>query len=55
MNRSGMFLAGAVFATALTVSFFRRKEYSSFGAWWDAEGIGIWLLAGVIGGVLLLD
>ncbi len=43
---------GAVFATAVTVSIFRRPKYPSFKAWWDAEGLPIWMMAGLIGGGL---
>jgi hypothetical protein len=43
---------GAVFATAITVSIFRRPKYPSFKAWWDAEGLPIWMTAGFIGGGL---
>jgi len=49
------FVSGAIFATALTVSIFRRSKYPSFSAWWDAEGIVIWILTAMFGGGLLLS
>jgi len=33
-------------AAAITISIFRRAKYPSVGAWWDAEGLLLWLVAG---------
>ena len=49
------FISGAIFSAALVVSIFRRPEYPSFSNWWDAEGIVIWIIAAMIGGVLLIS
>ena len=49
------FLSGAIFSAALVVSIFRRPKYPSFTVWWDAEGIGIWMIAAMVGGVLLIS
>jgi hypothetical protein len=49
------FASGAIFSAALVVSIFRRRKYHSFSAWWNAEGIGIWILASMFGGGLLIS
>jgi hypothetical protein len=43
---------GAIIAAAITISLFRCPKYPSFGAWWDAEGLPIWMIAGVMAGGL---
>jgi hypothetical protein len=43
---------GAIIAAAITASIFRCKSYPSFGAWWDAEGLPIWGIAGMLAGGL---
>jgi hypothetical protein len=50
-----LFASGAIFSAALVASIFRRRKYHSFSAWWNAEGIGIWILAGALGGGLLIS
>lgn len=40
--------AALAFAIALMVWLSRKSRYPSFGAWWDAEGIAIWMIAGVV-------
>jgi hypothetical protein len=41
------FWLGVVLTTAVAVSIVRRRHYPTFRAWWDAEGIGVWILAGM--------
>jgi hypothetical protein len=43
---------GATIAVAITLSIFRSPKYPSFKAWWDAEGLPIWLVAGMFAGAL---
>ena len=45
---------GAIIATAIIVSIFRCPKYPSFKAWWEAEGLPIWMMAGMVAGVLYL-
>jgi hypothetical protein len=45
-------LFGAIIATAMTVTLFRCPKYPSFKAWWDAEGLLIWLMTGMFAGAL---
>lgn len=48
------FASGAIFSAALVTGIFRRKDYTTFRTWWNAEGCCVWLLASVIGGALLI-
>jgi hypothetical protein len=43
---------GAIIAAAITISIFRCPKYASFKAWWDAEGLPMWLIAGLFAGGL---
>ncbi len=45
--------AALSFAIALTFWLSQKSKYPSFGAWWDAEGIAIWMIAGVIVFIIL--
>lgn len=49
------FVSGAIFAAAFVLSIYRCRQYSSFSAWWNAEGVPLWITAGIIGGALLLN
>jgi hypothetical protein len=49
------FASGAIISAAVVVSIFRRRKYHSFSAWWNAEGIAIWILAGMFGAGLLFS
>jgi hypothetical protein len=40
--------AALSFAIALVFWLSRKSKYLSFGDWWNAEGIAIWMIAGVI-------
>jgi hypothetical protein len=49
-------LLGASGLLGLIVSLiFKKKEYTSFQVWWDAEGIVIWMIASAVIAVFLLN
>jgi hypothetical protein len=50
MRVRAAFFLGVILATAVAVSVVRYRKYPSFRAWWDAEGLPIWIVAGLIGG-----
>jgi len=43
----GAFIAGAIAAAAVGRSVYAFRRYPSFGKWWDAEGLPIWMMAGM--------
>jgi len=45
---SGKFWIGLVLASAIAATIVRRKDYPTFGKWWDAEGIVIWIVAATL-------
>ena len=38
------FAAGILAGSLLAVTFHRRRLYSTFGVWWDAEGLLLWII-----------
>jgi hypothetical protein len=34
----------AVISFLISLTFWRRKEWPEFAAWWNAEGIAIWMI-----------
>lgn len=45
----------AILIVAALVTYFRARAYSGgLYAWWNAEGIGIWIAAGMLGFCLLV-
>ncbi len=38
------FASGILAGSLLAVSFYRRRLYSTFGVWWDAEGLLVWII-----------
>jgi hypothetical protein len=38
------FATGILAGSLLAVSLYRRRLYSSFVAWWDIEGLLLWLI-----------
>ena len=49
------FSLGVVLAVAVTVSIWRRQIYPTFGKWWDAEGLGVWIIAAMICGAIYYE
>lgn len=45
---AGVFIAGTAFGVAVTYSIFSRKKYPTFMGWWNAEGLPIWMIAGIL-------
>jgi len=39
------FSLGVIITVAVAVSILRRPIYPTFGKWWDAEGLGVWIIA----------
>jgi hypothetical protein len=52
MRTAAAIVLGAIIAATITISIFRCPKYASFKAWWDAEGLPMWLIAGLFAGGL---
>lgn len=48
------FASGVIFTCAIIASVKTRSKYQTLSHWWNSDGSAIWLIAGMIGGSLLL-